>query len=36
MTLEAAQDVEGARHDLNDIALTCKIAGEHSLFTEPL
>jgi hypothetical protein len=36
MALEAAQDVEGARHHLNDIALPRQIAGEHSLLTEPL
>jgi hypothetical protein len=36
MALEAAQDIEGARHHLDNIALTCKIAGEHSLLAEPL
>jgi hypothetical protein len=36
MALEAAQDVERARHHLNDIALARGVAGKHSLFTEPL
>src|SRR5258707_164014 len=36
MALEAAQDVEGARHHLDDVTLACEIAGEHSLFTQPL
>ena len=36
MALEAAQHVERARHHLNDVALACQIAGEHSLFAEPL
>src|ERR1035437_4257719 len=36
MAFEAAQYVERARHHLNNVALTRKIAGEHSLFTEPL
>jgi biotin carboxyl carrier protein len=35
VALEAAQHVEGARHDLNDIAIAVKIAGEHSLLAEP-
>ena len=35
MTLEAAQHIEGPRHHLNDIALACEIAGEHSLLAEP-
>jgi hypothetical protein len=35
MALEAAQYVEGARHHLDDVALACKIAGEHSLLAEP-
>src|SRR5262249_1047272 len=33
---ETSEHVEGARHHLNDIALTCKIASEHSLPAEPL
>src|SRR5882672_2220002 len=36
MAFEAAQYIESARHHLNDVSLTCKIAGEHSLFAEPL
>src|ERR1035437_6227217 len=36
MAFEAAQYVERARHHLNNVALTRKIAGEHSLLTEPL
>src|SRR2546429_6015820 len=36
MAFEAAQDVERARHHLDNVALACKIAGEHSLFAEPL
>src|SRR5882762_6555621 len=36
MAFEAAQYIERARHHLDDVSLTCKIAGEHSLFAEPL
>jgi hypothetical protein len=36
MTLEAAQYIEGARNHLNNVAIAGKIAGQHSLFTEPL
>jgi biotin carboxyl carrier protein len=36
VALEASEHVKGARHHLNDIALTCKIASEHSLPAEPL
>ena len=36
VALEAAQHVERARHHLNDVALACQIAGEHSLLAEPL
>ena len=32
MTLEAAQNVECARHNLDNITLPRNIAGEHSLF----
>jgi biotin carboxyl carrier protein len=31
-----AQYVECARHHLENITFTCKVAGEHSLFAEPL
>ena len=36
MALEAAQHVERARHHLDNVALACEIAGEHSLLAEPL
>src|ERR1700687_2432436 len=36
MALEAAQYVERARNHLDYVALTCQIAGEHSLLTKPL
>src|SRR6185437_5166926 len=36
MALEASQDVERARHHLDDIAFACQIAGEHSLPTQSL
>ncbi len=35
VALEAAQHVESARNHLNNVALACEIAGEHSLLAEP-
>ena len=34
--MDAVGQHERARHHLDDVALACKIAGEHSLLAEPL
>jgi hypothetical protein len=36
MAFEAAQDIEGPRHHLNDVTLARQVAGEHSLLTQSL